>query len=127
MATPDEIEAEVGRAAETGRFLAALAERIGARARSSAVFGPAVERGDVTVIPVARASWGFGGGAGGEGGGEGSGGGGGGIVSPLGYIEVRESGAEFRPIRDPRLAAAGAATAIAVAALIGRAWSRSRT
>jgi len=125
MATPDEIKTEVGRGAATGRFLEGLAERIGARVQSSAVFGPAVERDGVTVIPVARARWGFGGGAGGDGGGEGSGGGGGGVVSPLGYIEVRESGAEFKPIRDPRLVAVAAAATVCVAGLAARAvWRR---
>lgn len=120
MATPEKVEADVS-AAATGGLLEGLADRIGARVQSSAVFGPAVERGGVTVIPVARARWGFGGGAGGEGGSEGAGGGGGGIVSPLGYIEVRESGAEFRPIRDRRLVAAAAATTICVAGLLARA------
>ena len=65
--------------------------------------GQPVERSGVTVIPVAKATWGFGGGSGGEAGKEGAGGGGGGFVAPLGYIEVRESGAKFKRIRDPRL------------------------
>ena len=50
----------------TGRgFTERLAETIGAAARASAVFGEPVEGQGVTVIPVARAKWGFGGGSGG--------------------------------------------------------------
>lgn len=86
-----------------------LAERVGARAASSAVFGNPVERDGVTVIPVAKVRWGFGGGSGrgieegSEKGeiGEGSGGGGGVMASPLGFIEIREGRAEFRRTSDP--------------------------
>jgi uncharacterized spore protein YtfJ len=86
-----------------------LANRVGLHARASAVYGEPVERGDLTVIPVAKVRAGFGGGtgsmpaAGGEGDNlsEGGGGGGGFIASPLGFIEVRESGATFRRIEDP--------------------------
>src|SRR5450830_152164 len=49
-------------AAENG--LTRLAERLGAGAAASAVFGTPVERDGVTVIPVARLRWGFGGGSG---------------------------------------------------------------
>lgn len=83
-------------------FLERLAGRMGAHAGASVVFGEPVERGGVTVIPVARARWGFGGGAGSRGGeGGGSGGGGGMIVSPVGYIEMQEGQSRFRPIPDP--------------------------
>ena len=84
---------------------------------ASAVFGQPVERSGITVIPVAKATWGFGGGSGGEDGKEGTGGGGGGFVAPLGYIEVRESGATFKRIRDPRLISAVLVAAIGVAGL----------
>ena len=57
------------------------------------MFGNPVERGDVTVIPVARARWGFGGGGGRNRRNEpGSGGGGGASVSPIGYIEIHTDG-----------------------------------
>jgi uncharacterized spore protein YtfJ len=90
-------------------FLDRLANRVGLHARASAVFGEPVERGELTVIPVAKVRAGFGGGTGsmpatgGEGDtlGEGGGGGGGFIASPLGFIEMRESGATFRRIEDP--------------------------
>jgi hypothetical protein len=52
----------------------------------------------VTVIPVARARWAFGGGSGVSPEGSGGGGGGAGLVSPIGYIEVRDGEAVFKPI-----------------------------
>jgi uncharacterized spore protein YtfJ len=51
------------------RLVERLAEKIGSSARAAAVFGETVERDGVTVIPVAKARWGFGGGDGGPGGG----------------------------------------------------------
>jgi uncharacterized spore protein YtfJ len=115
-------EREAQRAAATPALLERLAERVGAAARSEAVFGAPVERGAVTVVPVAKASWGFGGGAGGEGAEQGSGGGGGGSVKPLGYIELRDDSARFVPLRraSPRAAAAGVALACLVGAVVGR-------
>jgi uncharacterized spore protein YtfJ len=91
------------------RFLERLAERLGGKASVTAVYGEPVERGGVTVIPVARVRWGFGGGSGsggsqaGPGGGQGSGvGGGGGVTaSPVGYIEIANGRTEFRRIHDP--------------------------
>lgn len=86
-------------------LLERIGEAVGQSARVSTVFGEPVEREGVTVIPVAKTRFGFGGG-GGSGsrqGKEGSGGGGGGgaVVSPIGYIEVRETGAEFKRISRP--------------------------
>jgi len=98
------VEAQVA----SGDFIQRLAERIGLVAQASAVFGDPVERDGLTVIPVAKATWGVGGGSGEKSGEQGLGGGGGGSISPLGYIEVRDTGAEFKPIRAPRLFAAGA-------------------
>jgi uncharacterized spore protein YtfJ len=78
-----------------------LAQRVGISASASAVFGEPVERSGVTVIPVARSSWGFGGGSGGEAANQGSGGGGGAVVTPIGFIEVRDGDARFVRLRDP--------------------------
>lgn len=103
-------------------FVERLAERIGTRFGSTAVFGEPVEAEGVTVIPVARATWGFGGGTGTrpEAEGEGEGGGGGGSTSPVGFIELRDGKASFRPIVDPRpfvlAAAAGLAAGVFAAA-----------
>ena len=92
------------RQAAEGGLVAELADRVGARAGVEAVFGAPVEQGGVTVVPVARLSWGFGGGGGaasGEAEGEGSGGGGGVMATPAGFIEIADGQAEFRPIGSP--------------------------
>ena len=102
-------EAEDAASGHFDDFVSAMASRIGMRASASAVFGEAVTRDGVTVIPVAKVRWGFGGGAGSGGDrgpdgagdtGEGSGGGGGVMASPLGYIEIRDGEAVFRRIKD---------------------------
>lgn len=109
-------------AAEGGRLLEGLAKRVGATARASSVFGEPVERDGVTVVPVARARWGFGGGCGTHDGEGGSGGGGGGIVDPVGYIEIRGGSATFKPVRDPLKWAALIVGAVGLALV--RAWRR---
>jgi hypothetical protein len=114
---------EAARIATRGAFTEQLAARVGATARASAVFGEPVEGQGVTVIPVARARWGFGGGSGGRDGEEGSGGGGGTSVSPVGYIELRDGEAQYRGIHDrARLAAAVATCGLsaAIAFRLGR-------
>jgi uncharacterized spore protein YtfJ len=103
-----------------------IGETIGDRAKVTAVFGDPVEREGITVIPVAKARFGFGGGggAGGREGDEGSGGGGGGgaSVSPVGYIEVGQGTARFRRITSPTdllpLAAAAALMTFALRRLL---------
>jgi len=105
-------------AAENG--LTRLAERLGAKAAASAVFGTPVERDGVTVIPVARVRWGFGGGGGGgrnEKAQDGWGGGGGVQAVPLGFIEVKDGGAQYRRVHDPlRLAIAALLLPLSIAA-----------
>ncbi|WP_051712605.1 GerW family sporulation protein [Spirillospora albida] len=86
-----------------GEFIGALAEAAGTG--TGGVFGEPIVRGDVTIVPVARVAYGFGGGLGrsrkaGEHG-TGGGGGGGGAAVPIGYIEIRDGGSEFKPIRPP--------------------------
>jgi uncharacterized spore protein YtfJ len=86
-------------------LLKRIGQTVGDKAKVATVFGEPVERGDITVIPVAKARFGFGGGggAGARGGEEGSGGGGGGgaVVSPVGYIELRGDIAQFKRISSP--------------------------
>lgn len=91
------------------RLIERIAERVGGAASVSAVYGTPVERGGVTVIPVAKVRWGFGGGMGrgsARGGdqvqdeGSGEGGGGGVIASPVGYIEIRDDATSFHRIRE---------------------------
>lgn len=102
--------ARVAASAPIDKILDRLGERIGTQATVKAVFGEPVERGDLTVIPVARVRWGLGGGSGSgpmqgrEGNGEvgsGTGAGGGAMSDPLGYLEVRPSGATFVPLSSP--------------------------
>ncbi|QNH60989.1 spore germination protein GerW family protein [Hymenobacter sediminicola] len=77
-----------------------LAQQLGASASAQTIFGTPVERNGVTVIPVARAIYGFGGGGGSKvSEGEGSGGGAGMALTPIGYIELTEGRSRFRPIR----------------------------
>jgi uncharacterized spore protein YtfJ len=80
-------------------FISTMAEKLGAAARAATIFGDAVERDGITVIPVAKARWGFGGGAGHRKDEDGAGGGGGAQVTPVGFIELKNGEAEFRPIR----------------------------
>jgi uncharacterized spore protein YtfJ len=80
------------------RFVTALADRIGASANAKVVFADPVERDGVTVIPVAKARWGFGGGVGRTMKEDGGGGGGGSMVTPIGYICIRDGEATFQRI-----------------------------
>lgn len=80
-------------------FIGTIAEKLGAVARAATVFGEAVERDGITVIPVAKARWGFGGGGGHRKDEDGAGGGGGVQVTPVGFIEIKNDAANFRPIR----------------------------
>ena len=123
----------VGSGGPADRFLELLAERVGARAGVHAVFGEPIEQGDLTIVPVARVRWGFGGGHGSaddatSGSGSGSGGGGGVSADPIGYIQLTPDGATFERIGEtspsPMLVlAAGLAAAMilrAVARLMRR-------
>jgi uncharacterized spore protein YtfJ len=82
-------------------FVERVAERVGMQASAKAVYADAVERDGVTVIPVAKVRWGFGGGTGRKQGKRGKGAGGGLQAAPLGYIEIKEGQTEFKPIHDP--------------------------
>jgi uncharacterized spore protein YtfJ len=114
------------RAQLVNELLERIGQTVGQRAQVSTIFGEPVEREGVTVIPVAKARFGFGGGggSGASGGDEGSGGGGGGgvAVSPVGYIEVRDRGAEFKRISTATdvlaLVAAASLAALAVKRLL---------
>ncbi|MFE7270352.1 spore germination protein GerW family protein [Streptomyces sp. NPDC057623] len=79
-----------------------LADRLGGSASVSAVYGEPVTADGVTVIPVAKVAFGLGGGAGrigDPGTGEGGGAGGGVDAAPVGYIEISNGIATYRPIR----------------------------
>jgi uncharacterized spore protein YtfJ len=116
------VTTEVGGPALVDELLQRIGHAVGDRANVSTVFGEPVERDGLTVIPVARARFGFGGGggAGGREGQEGSGGGGGGgaAVSPVGYIELHHGAARFKRISGPAdLVAVVVAASLAALAL----------
>ena len=91
MTTTYDQAAEAARHAATGgpvdRALERIGELVGSKANVRVVFGEPISKGDLTVIPVARVRWGFGGGSGSseatpEGPAWGSGGGGGAVADP---------------------------------------------
>lgn len=82
-------------------FVERLASSIQTNANARQIIGDPVERNGVTIIPVARVSWSFGGGGFGQGATERGGGGGGARATSIGYIEVRDGASEFKPIHDP--------------------------
>lgn len=110
-----------------GALVQRIAEALGASARASTVYGDPVERDGVTVIPVAKARWGFGGGGGQREDGGGSGGGGGLVMSPIGYIEVCDGQSRFRPIFSPWSAAPALAAGAVLALLLDRLVRRARS
>ncbi|GAB3202432.1 putative spore protein YtfJ [Pontibacter aydingkolensis] len=85
-----------------GRLVVSLAEKLGIAANAANIYGKPIERDGVTIVPVARAAYGFGGGAGTKDKEGGSGGGGGVSMTPVGYIEIKEGNTRFRSIRDPQ-------------------------
>ena len=134
-------------------FVERMAERVGGKASVRAVFGDPIERDGLTIIPVAKVRWGFGGGAGtgpiamgpgrpkegapfSEGGapeneldtpfraGGGTGGGGGATAEPVGYLEIGPDGASFIPIMSPRPSPGFLLAAGATAALVLRGLAR---
>ena len=114
---------EIEKSNSSDKFIGSLADRLGATARAATIFGDPVEGEGVTVIPVARARWGFGGGVGRRQEEDGAGGGGGVQVSPVGFIELKNGEAEFRPIRTISLSwmlVGGLATLL----LLGRTYLR---
>lgn len=108
--------------AATGNLIDRVAQQVTSSATAAAVFGQAVEREGITVIPVAAVRFGFGsspkGGDGGERG-EGEGGGGGGMAAPVGLLYAHRGGqASFQRIVRPTdfiPVALGAATAFWIA------------
>jgi uncharacterized spore protein YtfJ len=89
-------------------LLKTIAEKLGAEARVTNVFGEPVTRGDWTVIPVASVSYGFGGGGGGTTDRQTAEGGGGGYVRavPVGVIEILPTGTRFIAFSQARKCAA---------------------
>jgi len=98
-------QAEASVAGPATEVLERLAEKLGSKASVSAAFGEPVARAGITIIPVAKVGFGFGAGAGRgrkqDEVAQGGGGGGGALAAPVGYIEIKDGNAVFKPIRDP--------------------------
>jgi uncharacterized spore protein YtfJ len=97
-------QSEVSAAGPAAELIERLAAKLGSKASVSAVFGNPVDREGITIIPVARVGFGLGGGAGNgrKPSGIAQGGGGGvSVAAPVGYIEIKDGNALFKPIRDP--------------------------
>jgi uncharacterized spore protein YtfJ len=128
----DEMRDQVDVESPVDRIIERLADSLGAKARVDAVFGEPIRQGDMTIVPVARVRWGFGGGGGtseapGDEPASGSGAGGGVLADPAGHLEIGPMGATFRPIPvrpSPALILASGITAAlllrALARLLGR-------
>ncbi|WP_371524607.1 sporulation protein [Streptomyces sp. NBC_01283] len=80
-------------------LLEKLAGKLGGRSPGAIVFGEPIVSQGVTVIPLARIGFGFGGNAGQKAGEDGLVGGG--EARPLGFIEIKEGRTTYKPIRDP--------------------------
>jgi uncharacterized spore protein YtfJ len=113
-----EREMDIAIAKPSTTFVEHLAERLAKRASAATVYADPVERDGVTIIPVARVRYGFGGGGGSKPGEEGGGGGGGIQVNPIGYIEVKNGGSEFRPIQTPGATLRSAVTSLLIGSFI---------
>lgn len=113
---------ELEKTSTAKEFIGGIAERLGATAKAATIFGEPVERDGITVIPVGKARWGFGGGVGRRKDEDGAGGGGGAQVSPVGFIELKDGHANFRPIRPlplPWIFASGVAAFFLLRRILG--------
>jgi hypothetical protein len=128
-AAADATKAAAGR---QDAILEKLVDKVGGKASVSAVFGEPIVRGGKTVVPVAKIRWGVGGGGGtgtsetqeGPQTGSGSGGGGGVTAEPIGYLEIDDTSAAFRPIAPPYPSPLFLIAAGITSALIVRAFAR---
>jgi uncharacterized spore protein YtfJ len=114
------------------RAIENLARSFQERLSVRTVYGDPITAGSVTIVPVARVTFGFGGGGGGGGGplereegtvgggsGGGGGGGGGGAVVPIGYIEITDGDSRWVPLEKPRSEVALRALTAALTSLPG--------
>jgi uncharacterized spore protein YtfJ len=108
-------------------ILATLSDRFSTTGKVQSVFGEPLEAHGRTIIPVARVQYGVGAGGGGENksGSEdavgGAGGGGGVNVSPVGVLEVTESGTRLIRFFDPKMAARLVMSGVVIGWLLRRA------
>ncbi|MGE5602812.1 MAG: spore germination protein GerW family protein [Nitrososphaerales archaeon] len=120
------------RMAESAAKANAQVDELMRRMNAQAVFGEPIQKGNVTLIPVAAVTYGFGVGQGygrgprnkegqpvgpeaEQGEGAGAGGGGGGMARPLGYIKIDENGAKWEPTMNMTL--------VSVSGMLLAAWN----
>jgi uncharacterized spore protein YtfJ len=83
-------------------FIERLATKLGTSATSKMIFHEPIKGDGVTIIPVGKIRYGFGGGFKNKQSSDtGTGGGGGMDVAPVGYIEIKDGHTEFKSIRPP--------------------------
>jgi uncharacterized spore protein YtfJ len=108
-------------------ILTGLSDRFATTGKVQTVFGEPIESHGKTIVTVARVQYGLGAGGGGENktGSEdaigGSGGGGGVNVTPMGVIEVTDSGTRFIRFFDPKLAVRLVGAGVVLGLLLRRA------
>lgn len=111
-------------------ILTALVDRLATTGKVQSVFGEPIAAHGKIIIPVASVKYGLGAGGGGENksGADdavgGSGGGGGVKVTPLGVIEVTESGTRFIRFFDPKMAARLVVGGVMLGLLLRRVFRR---
>lgn len=87
---------------QNSQFFEDLIKKFTDNAKATLIFADPVEREGMTIIPVAKMMWGFGGGGGSDKKNPASGVGGGGAIRtiPVGYIQLKGGKARFQPIFD---------------------------
>jgi uncharacterized spore protein YtfJ len=103
-----------------------IVERLQHSATVRSVFGDPIERGDRTVVPVARVGFGFGGGYGSGGdeeseqSGQGGGGGGGATATPVGALEITDGDTRFVRFEERRRSLGLLVLGLVVGVLLGK-------
>lgn len=87
---------------QNSQFLEDLMKKLADNAKATLIFADPVEREGMTIIPVAKMMWGFGGGGGSDkkNAAGGTGGAGGIRTIPVGFIQLKGGKARFQPIFD---------------------------
>ncbi|MFC7078894.1 GerW family sporulation protein [Halorussus caseinilyticus] len=104
-----------------------IVERLQRSANVRSVYGDPIERGDKTVVPVARVAFGFGGGFGQShdvaqtgGDSEGGGGGGGSVATPVGALEITDERTRFVRFDERKRSLGWVAVGLVAGLLVGR-------
>lgn len=128
MSTEIESPEAVESARVIGESIPAIIDDLRKSASVESVYGDAIEVGDLTMIPVARIAYGFGGGFGSGdesdaeegGGGEGGGVGGGVSARPVGVVEVSDGQTRFVRFNERRMQLVAVGAGLLLGLLLGR-------